>query len=107
LPTSRSSSGLRRARGARSLGPRAPGDSSIGELYAANDQQHRAIRQALAARSAAGARSLAREHVLQSLHLLEVVRAQGAQAAGWRNGRRRRSGASARPLTRCGDAPPS
>jgi DNA-binding GntR family transcriptional regulator len=70
----------------------APGDSSIDELYAANDQQHRAIRQALAARSAAGARSLAREHVLQSFHLLEVILEQvGAQAAGWRNGSRRRS----------------
>jgi DNA-binding GntR family transcriptional regulator len=70
----------------------APGDSSIDELYAANDQQHRAIRQALAARSAAGARSLAREHVLQSFHLLEVILEQvGVQAAGWRNGSRRRS----------------
>jgi DNA-binding GntR family transcriptional regulator len=70
----------------------APGDASIDELYAANDQQHRAIRQALAAGSAAGARSLAREHVIQSFHMLEVILEQvGAQPAGWRNGRRRRS----------------
>jgi DNA-binding GntR family transcriptional regulator len=70
----------------------APGDSSIDELYAANDQQHRAIRQALAAGSAAGSRSLAREHVLQSFHLLEVILEQvGARPAGWGGGRRRRS----------------
>ena len=42
----------------------APGDSRIDELYPKNDQQHRAIRQALAAGSAEGARSLARDHVL-------------------------------------------
>jgi DNA-binding GntR family transcriptional regulator len=86
----------RRAKSARRTfsGPAvwAPGDSSIDELYAANDQQHRAIRQALAAGSAAGARSLAREHVIQSFHMLEVILEQvGAQPAGWRNGRRRRS----------------
>lgn len=70
----------------------APGDSSIDELYAANDQQHRAIRQALAAGSGAGARSLAREHVIQSFHMLEVILEQvGAQPGGWRNGTRRRS----------------
>jgi DNA-binding GntR family transcriptional regulator len=62
----------------------APGDATIDELYAANDQQHRAIRQAIAAGSAAGARALAREHVLPSFHLLEVILEQvGAQPSGW------------------------
>jgi DNA-binding GntR family transcriptional regulator len=51
----------------------APGDSRIDELYAKNDQQHRAIRQALAAGSAKGARALAREHVLSSFHMLEEI----------------------------------
>jgi len=51
----------------------APGDAAIDELYERNDQQHRAILQALAAGSAAGARSLAREHVLASFELLDVV----------------------------------
>lgn len=71
----------------------APGDSSIDELYAANEQQHRAIRQALAAGSAAGARSLAREPVLSSFNLLEVVLAQvGAEPTGWRGERPGRAG---------------
>ena len=48
-------------------------DSRIDELYAKNDQQHRAIRQALAAGSAEGARALAREHVLSSFHMLEEI----------------------------------
>jgi DNA-binding GntR family transcriptional regulator len=62
----------------------APGNEAIDDLYAANDQQHRAIRQALAARSAAGARALAREHVLASFDLLEVIlREVGAQPKGW------------------------
>src|ERR671939_313347 len=51
----------------------APGDHSIDGLYALNAEQHRAIRQALAARSATGARALAREHVLASFHLLEAI----------------------------------
>ena len=63
----------------------APGNEAVDELYAANDQQHRAIRQALAAGSAAGARALAREHVLASFHLLEVIlREVGAEPRGWR-----------------------
>ena len=45
----------------------------LDELYAKNDLQHRAIREAIAAGSAAGARLLAREHVLSSGRLLEIV----------------------------------
>jgi len=50
------------------LGPAvwAPGDHSLDGLYLKNAEQHRAIKQALAAGSAAGARALAREHVLSS-----------------------------------------
>jgi DNA-binding GntR family transcriptional regulator len=63
----------------------APGDHSIDDLYAVNAEQHRAIRQALAARSAAGARALAREHVMASFHLLETILEQvGAEPPGWR-----------------------
>jgi DNA-binding GntR family transcriptional regulator len=63
----------------------APGDHSIDDLYAVNAEQHRAIRQALAARSAAGARALAREHVMASFHLLETILEQvGAEPRGWR-----------------------
>jgi len=62
----------------------APGDSRIDELYAKNDQQHRAIRQALAAGSAAGARSLARDHVLSSFHMLEEILEQ-VGAKPWRS----------------------
>ena len=63
----------------------APGDHSIDGLYAKNAEQHRAIRQALAARSAAGARALAREHVMASFHLLETILEQvGAEPRGWR-----------------------
>ena len=40
--------------------------AELDELYAKNDLQHRAIREAIAAGSAAGARLLAREHVLSS-----------------------------------------
>lgn len=55
----------------------APSDASeLDELYRANESQHRAIIQALAARSAAGARSLAREHVLASGNLLERILSQ-------------------------------
>jgi DNA-binding GntR family transcriptional regulator len=64
----------------------APGDHSIDGLYAQNAEQHRAIRQALAARSAAGARALAREHVVASFHLLETILEQvGAEPPGWRS----------------------
>ncbi len=43
------------------------------DLYARNDEQHRAIREAIAAGSSAGARVLAREHVLSSWRLLEAI----------------------------------
>jgi DNA-binding GntR family transcriptional regulator len=70
----------------------APGDATIDGLYAANDQQHRAIRQALAAGSATGARALAREHVLSSFHLLEVILEQvGAWPREWKAGTRGRT----------------
>jgi DNA-binding GntR family transcriptional regulator len=69
----------------------APGDHSIDDLYSRNDQQHRAIREALAAGSAAGARALAREHVLSSFHLLETILTQvGSQPRDWHATRRRR-----------------
>jgi len=59
----------------------APGDAAIDDLYEANDRQHRAIIQALAAGSAAGARSLARDHVLASFRLLDaILRQVGTQA---------------------------
>jgi DNA-binding GntR family transcriptional regulator len=51
----------------------APGDHSIDGLYAKNAEQHRAIRQALAAGSGEGARALARDHVLSSFELLEAI----------------------------------
>jgi DNA-binding GntR family transcriptional regulator len=47
--------------------------AELDELYARNDEQHRAIREAIAAGSAAGARVLAREHVLSSWRLLEAI----------------------------------
>ena len=47
--------------------------AELDELYARNDEQHRAIRAAIAAGSAAGARVLAREHVLSSWRLLEAI----------------------------------
>jgi DNA-binding GntR family transcriptional regulator len=62
----------------------APGDVRIDELYAQNDQQHRAIRQALAAGSASGARALAREHVLSSFRMLEEILEQ-VGARPWRS----------------------
>jgi DNA-binding GntR family transcriptional regulator len=43
------------------------------ELFAKNDAQHKAIREAIAARSVEGARLLAREHVLASGRLIETV----------------------------------
>ncbi len=45
----------------------------LDELFARNDLQHRAIREALAAGSAEGARTLAREHVLASGRLMEAA----------------------------------
>jgi DNA-binding GntR family transcriptional regulator len=50
-----------------------PGGPEIDDLYRQNVQQHRAIRDAIAARSADGARALAHEHVLHSGRLLEVI----------------------------------
>lgn len=47
--------------------------AELDELYARNDLQHRAIREAIVAGSAAAARVLAREHVLSSGRLLEAV----------------------------------
>lgn len=49
------------------------GRAELDELYAKNELQHRAIREALAAGSAAGARALAREHVLASGRLIEAI----------------------------------
>src|SRR5256714_6985653 len=43
------------------------------DLYARNDEQHRAIREAIAAGSANGARGLAREHVPSPWRLLEAI----------------------------------
>lgn len=45
----------------------------LDELFAKNEMQHRAIREALAAGSADGARTLAREHVLSSGRLMEAA----------------------------------
>jgi DNA-binding GntR family transcriptional regulator len=62
----------------------APGDHSIDGLYLRNDEQHKAIRGALAAGSPAGARQLAREHVLSSFEMLETILEQvGAQPRDW------------------------
>ncbi len=47
--------------------------AELDELYAKNDLQHRAIRQAIGVGSAQAARILAREHVLSSNRLIEVV----------------------------------
>jgi DNA-binding GntR family transcriptional regulator len=47
--------------------------AELDDLYARNDEQHRAIREAIAAGSASGARVLAREHVLSSWRLLEAI----------------------------------
>jgi DNA-binding GntR family transcriptional regulator len=52
----------------------APGDATVDGLYERNVQQHRAIREAVAAGSGAGARALARDHVLSSFELLSAVR---------------------------------
>ena len=61
----------------------APGDSRIDDLYAKNDEQHKAIRQALAACSVDGSRALARDHVLSSFHMLEEILEQ-VGATPWR-----------------------
>jgi len=69
----------------------APGDHSIDGLYAKNAEQHRAIRQALAAGSEAGARALARDHVLSSFELLETILEQvGSQPRDWQKTRAER-----------------
>ena len=47
--------------------------AELDELYAKNDLQHRAIREAIGAGSAQAARVLAREHVLSSNGLIEIV----------------------------------
>jgi DNA-binding GntR family transcriptional regulator len=47
--------------------------SELDELYAKNDEQHQAIRQAIAAGSVEGARALAREHVISSGALLGMI----------------------------------
>ena len=66
----------------------APGDHSLDGMYVRNAEQHRAIKQALAARSATGARALAREHVMSSFELLETILEQvGAQPRDWQRGR--------------------
>jgi DNA-binding GntR family transcriptional regulator len=66
----------------------APGDHSIDGLYLRNDEQHKAIRGALAAGSPAGARQLAREHVLSSFEMLETILEQvGAQPRDWKKAR--------------------
>jgi DNA-binding GntR family transcriptional regulator len=66
----------------------APGDHSLDGLYLKNAEQHRAIKQALAAGSPEGARALAREHVLSSFHLLETILEQvGAQPRDWQRPR--------------------
>jgi DNA-binding GntR family transcriptional regulator len=58
----------------------------LDELYAKNDLQHRAIREAIAAGSAGAARLLAREHVLSSGRLIESVLetvSAGGREPGW------------------------
>jgi DNA-binding GntR family transcriptional regulator len=47
--------------------------AELDELYAKNELQHRAIREAIAAGSASGAGRLAREHVLSSGRLMESI----------------------------------
>ena len=64
----------------------APVDEELDRLYARNQAEHGAIRQALAAGSVAGARQLAHEHVMHSFSLLmsilEHVGAEWAQPRG-------------------------
>jgi DNA-binding GntR family transcriptional regulator len=66
----------------------APGDETIDELYLANEQQHRSIKEALAAGSPEGARALARQHVLESFRLLETILEH--VGGGWREPARSR-----------------
>ena len=79
----------RLAKGARRtfLGSRVwSAKAELDDLYAKNDLQHRAIREAIAAGSAQAARVLAREHVLSSGRLIEtVLDALGSQTRdpGW------------------------
>lgn len=47
--------------------------AALDGLYARNDREHRAIREAIAAGSAGGAGTLAREHVLHSWELLDSI----------------------------------
>ena len=56
--------------------------AGIDDLYARNDLEHRAIREAIAARSAEGARALARQHVLHSGELLLAILEQMAARRG-------------------------
>ena len=73
----------------------APGDHTIDGLYLQNAEQHRAIKEALAAGSPEGARALAREHVLSSFHLLETILEQvGAQPRDWQRPRVKSSGSA-------------
>ncbi|HST19204.1 MAG TPA: GntR family transcriptional regulator [Gaiellaceae bacterium] len=51
----------------------APVDEELDRLYARNQAEHAAIRQALAAGSVAGARELAHEHVMHSFALLQSI----------------------------------
>ena len=60
--------------------------AELDELYAKNDLQHRAIREAIGAGSAGAARVLAREHVLSSTRLIAVVLVPlgvSGRAPGW------------------------
>jgi DNA-binding GntR family transcriptional regulator len=51
----------------------APVDEELDRLYARNQAEHAAIRQAIAAGSVAGARELAHEHVMHSFSLLKSI----------------------------------
>jgi DNA-binding GntR family transcriptional regulator len=62
--------------------------AELDELYARNDREHRAIREAIAAGSPEGARTLARAHVLHSWDLLSGILDyvdRGRQPAGLRS----------------------
>jgi DNA-binding GntR family transcriptional regulator len=67
----------------------------LDELFARNDLQHRAIREALAAGSADGARTIAREHVLSSGRLMEAaldLAAARTRPPDWLSGGAQRDG---------------
>lgn len=51
----------------------APTDDELDRLYARNQDEHRAIRQALLAGSVDGAAQLAHEHVMHSFELLQTI----------------------------------